>query len=745
MSSCSFYESLSNGHDSTATRNTEETIFEVPFNVNLLHPLKHMKTNTYARKPNNKVHRKFEKTTTKNNKVTTRQAISQYITIKKKKNNIMLSDSITNTWEIQDDNSFSSMSSHGSSSIESINNEEIDKMKMKYNHEEVPMYFREFSNENVNVFVNAGEPCGLAMVEPLDINEMKNNVFDPHDRLLSELLLLCDQARCPRYLLDNVLDLIETHTKAYNFSFNIHQMKRRDSLLKELYKANPIPPVESIIVTLESSQKVAVQRLPFLYMLQQSLTSHIYNDVGNLCIKNDDLFSFKPLPALYPNEIIGTNWYINSYEQFCLQKRGENMDFYHLMPFIIYMDGTNKSLKSIEPVVVCDGFIKESVRENINAWIQLGYIPDLLNHSKATSNVLSSRKSTNNYAIRDYHKCLRILLEPLYWIQKHEPILKIRRGERIIFKKIYPIIAFVPTDNKAGDAACARLLSKGPESLRMTRKCFTTFQEAERSDHICVHVDASIIDFLSQAALGCMYGYIGKLDDNSKEVISLLRKRHGNTKSTTTNELSLLHIPSIDISDNFENWVKFMDALPNRQTKRMYIWGRKLRQEVSEQILTKCLGSKVVDNAFSDLDFGANNNGIHSATLPDILHSLESGIIPVILDIVFEPMPSTQLSKIDTYVRDLFGPGVNRSGEKNRILRVSWRKGYTSSSYLTGKEKVGKLFVLAIILQTDKGQELLEPRFDIQFDVKKKSLEKRIKSNQKKETNPTQILPTQIF
>ena len=99
---------------------------------------------------------------------------------------------------------------------------------------------------------------------------------------------------------------------------------------------------------------------------------------------------------------------------------------------------------------------------------------------------------------------------------------------------------------------------------------------------------------------------------------------------------------------------------------------RKLRQKLCERILHKVFGCHVVDNAFFGLSMGSNKNGIFRACLADILHTIEEGVIPKLLKVVYETMTDTQRVQIDDYVEYLFGGRHNRSGERESYPRVSF-------------------------------------------------------------------------
>ena len=91
---------------------------------------------------------------------------------------------------------------------------------------------------------------------------------------------------------------------------------------------------------------------------------------------------------------------------------------------------------------------------------------------------------------------------------------------------------------------------------------------------------------------------------------------------------------------------------------------RKLREELADSVLKNVYGSHVIDNAFGDVDFGANSD-IHHATMADLMHSVEEGIFKHVNDCVIDSLPDSAKKKVDVLVANWFtNEGSNRSGER---------------------------------------------------------------------------------
>jgi hypothetical protein len=128
------------------------------------------------------------------------------------------------------------------------------------------------------------------------------------------------------------------------------------------------------------------------------------------------------------------------------------------------------------------------------------------------------------------------------------------------------------------------------------------------------------------------------------------------------------------------------------------------------------------------VDFGSNDNGILRATVADILHTVEEGLVNrLFLSVLLDPMPETMKAAIDKLVEELFCMGRNQSGERDWFPRVSFQKGYSSLTLLSANERLGQLFVVAILLNTPEGRDLFSARFDPEFDEKRREIQERFK------------------
>ena len=299
-------------------------------------------------------------------------------------------------------------------------------------------------------------------------------------------------------------------------------------------------------------------------------------------------------------------------------------------------------------------------------------------------------------------------------------------------------IKAMAVDNKAADAICGRVMSKHPSCLRMTRQCLSCFEEAGKPSHTCYLFPDDLVYFLVQAGLGPMYGLYSmegsvELADNP-EMKDLLKARFGNDWVGVRNRTlvdGVIRLPSTELSVNVEAWmnfVKFQDCAtlevePARRTKEdsdSLIWIGKLRQDICTDVARYVFFTKLADNPFHRLKTGLTT-GISRSTTADVLHSLKSGVVRYVLDIIIGNLTDSEFSELDLYVERLLSQGINGSSHCETLPRVSFRKGYSKLTELSADERMGQLFVLSFVLSTKKSREILKPLFERKFGDQEES------------------------
>ena len=268
--------------------------------------------------------------------------------------------------------------------------------------------------------------------------------------------------------------------------------------------------------------------------------------------------------------------------------------------------------------------------------------------------------------------------------------------------RIIPPIATVLGDNLSSNKLCAKMDNK-TSPVRMSRMCLTPFQQADSIPHKCHHICETIIEKLSMAALGCCYG----------------QEKASRPEMYDMSSPPAIRPNSIPPSNNLDQWWAFLNKKTQKTERDFLIGLREKREKIADEILWKVLGSHSVDNAFNGMDFGSNGHGrINRATVADILHSVEEGLVHYVIALLFDQLTGTEKEKIDEFVESMFTKcGRNRSGERTNYPRVDFTRGFCSLSFLSADERIGQLFVIAIMLQVERGKDLLRCRFAEDFDT----------------------------
>jgi hypothetical protein len=540
----------------------------------------------------------------------------------------------------------------------------------------------------------------LGTVKTITMEQQNSRIVaSPQDRSMARIYRLFDNAGSPRYLADTIIRQIRSEMVLNNFDPCDSAITLRDAFMHRASKSCGSRPPESIPITLESGQMVTVYRFPFLQFYQEHLLSAPFSNIENLSADASDPWSGYSSDATILKDMHDGRWHSTSYTAFCEQTPDHANYAYN--PLLQYMDktGADGIMKmSLEPVMWISSGLRQNWREDSSCWFPGGFIPNLAMISAAARRGKKGRKYTRSASVRDYHRCLEVLMQPLKDLQRDAPAMYHRRGDQIKYLRTVSPLLGVVGDNKNHDTLTARMGDYGSTTPRLCRRCLTEFARGGDSVHNCFPVCARAVEYLSMAALSCTYGV----------------RRVPNTvdEDTTT----YLRFASIPISDQFEHWVEFLNGLGTKTERRKYIRSRNIRQKICDIILHKVFGSHVVDNAYFGLDFGTNRNGIFRASLADIMHTIQEGLIPKFLKVFYGLMGDKQRAKIDELVQALFCEGHNRSSERNAYPRVSFTRGYTQLTMLSADERVGQLFVLAILLQTKLGRNVLGPRFETDFD-----------------------------
>jgi hypothetical protein len=268
-----------------------------------------------------------------------------------------------------------------------------------------------------------------------------------------------------------------------------------------------------------------------------------------------------------------------------------------------------------------------------------------------------------------------------------------RRGKEVGRFRIRCPISTVLGDNLSQNKLCAKIHNTHPSCPRMSRCCLTPHFECDTLPHKCHLVDGVLIRKLSLDAIGCLHLFDAEagVDDESANMQPMLRVN----------------------LDSFIEWWRGLD--PTKRSLGMELYQK--RVDLAANILQDVYGSHAVHNAFARADFGANSD-IHQATMADLMHAMEEGIFVWVTSNLIGVLSNKHKERLDGLVDLMFCQfGNNRSGERPNYPRVNFTRGFSKLTLLTCDERVGILFVVALLLNTRRGREILQVRFEPEFDL----------------------------
>ncbi len=178
-------------------------------------------------------------------------------------------------------------------------------------------------------------------------------------------------------------------------------------------------------------------------------------------------------------------------------------------PFLIsleqYQDSTgtdNKESFSREPVVLATALLKAESNSDHRSRFIIGYIPSFSN-KKSTADQTRRGGTLSGFgsSVRDYHKCLSILLEPIVKAQTEpRPLLAVHLGDQIKRVLFILVMGAVLGDGKSNNILCGRVGSFS-RTLRLSRATFTPSEVASDTSHLFHWIKTSVIERVTRAAM----------------------------------------------------------------------------------------------------------------------------------------------------------------------------------------------------------------------------------------------------
>jgi hypothetical protein len=131
-----------------------------------------------------------------------------------------------------------------------------------------------------------------------------------------------------------------------------------------------------------------------------------------------------------------------------------------ICPLLGYSDGTNIDSRdrfSLEPFLFTFALFCQHLRNQPEAWGHFGLIPDIYLHSKASKGVASSSRKRTGETARNFHKILKVLLQPVLDLQETGiPNFPLRVGNRIKMVTLLIPLFLITADGLEADKMAGR-------------------------------------------------------------------------------------------------------------------------------------------------------------------------------------------------------------------------------------------------------------------------------------------------
>jgi len=541
-----------------------------------------------------------------------------------------------------------------------------------------------------------------------------SNIFrSPHILMAIELQQLCSDAQIPLRFYEDFLGLYKKYSK---MEVDFEKVPSRLRLMNLLKKE--LPSVQPTFHKIDGNDFDVVPKFDFMAQVLDLLSSEYFWSVDDCCVNVDDTSihrfqKYEPPPDEGMTEMQSGRWYSETYEKtigndaMCYDTNTKEWYQNWLLPVIFYNDKTGVSAMegsyTLEPLMFTLGVIRRQKREKDNAWRHLGFIP-------SCSDPVT--KSSAEKSLQFTHDCLSVLLSDVarYQIERPCVVLKLFGKEyrlRLVFE-----VAFVMGDQLSQDTHCCRKKINGGGAGRIHRGCMCSFLKAATRPMkypCCIRKPRTPSDTAVQ--------------EDPTPTPSNAEKKKGKKSPPPPPpppEGSCCPVNKVVLDRLTDIILEWEDAkrrdLKSTEYKTQYLApenektlkdalerSMKLRSQVARDILEKVFSLYPVQNAWSKISFGANENGIHRATVDDPMHYNSSGLFMYLAEIAFGGLLPKEQEELESYMRQ---DAASRSSMKNTLPRGKFSPGFTNCTLLTASEKVGLIYSLYFGLGTSRISEL---------------------------------------
>jgi hypothetical protein len=348
-------------------------------------------------------------------------------------------------------------------------------------------------------------PVFHAMMERIEATERHALMVLHHDvehRNIVNLLKLLEDAQCPDYMLQKVLEWAY-NAKLEGFDFNPRATTRKANI-QWMYKAlkhshRGLPKV--LAVNLEDHNTaqdiICFDFVPALLSLLQDESLMV---TENLVLDKD-----YPMSMYIPRDgkVGEANSGVRYRELYNELAQGKNQ---LLVPIIMYLDGTaidSKGHIEICPVSFTTSLFTEKARRDVRAWRLLGYVPDLnRGRSGAMNSFANASSEDKGRTTRNFHKVMDVMMAG--WAKGQAGLddrlkqVPLKLGNRWFVVEVVCPLLFVINDGKQGDQLCCRVNGHHSSTLRHHRSCDCLYEDLDSPEVVCRFLSTDTINHVSQ-------------------------------------------------------------------------------------------------------------------------------------------------------------------------------------------------------------------------------------------------------
>ena len=519
-------------------------------------------------------------------------------------------------------------------------------------------------------------------------------VIPKHVGPMAQMIKILFDSGSPLYVLDSLMAVVNESMLSNHLTPG--HIPTYDASLTEMKRLFSSPKARSVTIKVATGYaethdnpswvNLTFPVFDFFEQLQSLLDSSVFENINNLVVNPEDPFSRYKVNKNADNvEIMDAEVFQNASREVA-----ENAFALALQTFVDKTGASDMYQRyTMEPKMFTLPLLKEHQRRNPNNWRCLGMIPKL--DSFGFKDTL--------HKTRAYHLILDVFFKPIVDVGMSGklPVMRLRLGEQYSFVPIHPLLISVIADNEGNETNCCKIQHR-KGSNRLCRACHVSQANSDnvRMDTQCLFINETPMERLTVAALGP---------------------------------------PSCDVDDDSNTkWGQLLDKFDDRKAAhKIYKDVLKSRKSIAKDILNDVFRQHVVDNAYWKLRLPSFPRGIYGTTGTDPMHANESGTTPYVSEVIIVPLSDGMKTQLDVLAKELLRG--NRPKMREDYPRINISSGFSSLSRESADEKVGKMFLLSLLMETPRGRKVIETRCDPDFDAKREEIANRFKKKSNDEKN----------